>query len=159
MFSLFSAGAIVTKLQSRAFFIYMDIFLVFPTPNWMENTKKFDGIFWGHFFGEIFGHFWATFGPFWVWNQKWSDHHEILFASISLLSNQEYFTKICFFSFSDHFWAFLGHFGPFLAHFGCEIQNGQITMKFYLQVFHSYPTKNILLKYHFLIFGVFFGHF
>ena len=84
----------------------------------------------------IFRPFWTIFGPFWVWNPKSSDHHEILFASISLLSDQEYLTKICFFSI----------FGAFLGHFGCEIQNSQITMKLYLQVFHSHQTQNILLQ-------------
>ena len=67
--------------------------------------------------------------------------------------------KFAFFHFWGIFWSFLGHFGSFLAHFGCEIQNPQITMKFYLQVFHSYQTKNILLKYAFSIFGAFLGHF
>ena len=118
--------------------------------------------FLGHFL-VIFRPFWIIFGPFWVWNPKSSDHHEILFASISLLSDQEYLTKICFFHFWGIFWSFLGHFGPFLTHFWGEIQSGHITMKFYLQVFHSYQTKNILLKYDFFhfwgIFRSFLGHF
>ena len=46
-----------------------------------------------------------------------------------------------------------------IAHFGCEIQNGPITMKFYVQVFHSYQTNNILLKYPFCHFWGIFGHF
>ena len=54
-----------------------------------------------------FRQFWTIFGPFWVWNPKWPDHREILFASVSLLSNQEYLSKICFA-------AFLGHFRPIL---------------------------------------------
>ena len=64
--------------------------------------------------------------------------------------------KYAIFIFGAFLWAFLGYFGPFLAHFGCEIKNGQITMKFYLQVFHSYSTKNILIKYAFFFFW---GHF
>ena len=61
------------------------------------------------FFGLIFG-------PFWVWNPKWPDHHEILFASVSLLSDPGYLTKICFFAFlGGNFWSFLGHFWPILG--------------------------------------------
>ena len=72
---------------------------------------------------------------------------------------QNILLKYAFFHFWGIFWSFLGNFGPFLTHFGCEIQNPQITMKFYLQVFHSYQTNNILLKFAFFIFGAFFGHF